>query len=113
MMQSHVLVDRSEAYPTGSRRLHEDLSVDWQPPHCCVEHSIALPPVRDWQILVNRERGSIECSTQQCGGDRKSTRLNSSHTVISYAVFCLKKKKTTTETHSDCDHRCRLMLPKT
>src|SRR5438034_8188023 len=28
------------------------------------------------------------------GPDRKSTRLNSSHTVISYAVFCLKKKKT-------------------
>src|SRR5260221_1855487 len=28
--------------------------------------------------------------------DRKSTRLNSSHTVISYAVFCLKKKKTFT-----------------
>src|SRR5260221_2044169 len=27
------------------------------------------------------------------GADRKSTRLNSSHTVISYAVFCLKKKK--------------------
>src|SRR5437588_1517041 len=27
------------------------------------------------------------------GRDRKSTRLNSSHTVISYAVFCLKKKK--------------------
>src|SRR5438132_8570962 len=29
------------------------------------------------------------------GEDRKSTRLNSSHTVISYAVFCLKKKKRT------------------
>src|SRR5256885_4311298 len=29
-------------------------------------------------------------------GDRKSTRLNSSHLVISYAVFCLKKKKNTT-----------------
>src|SRR5437870_9393016 len=28
-------------------------------------------------------------------GDRKSTRLNSSHVAISYAVFCLKKKKTT------------------
>src|SRR4029453_19580375 len=27
------------------------------------------------------------------GEDRKSTRLNSSHTVISYAVFCLKKKR--------------------
>src|SRR5256885_12213410 len=30
------------------------------------------------------------------GADRKSTRLNSSHPVISYAVFCLKKKKTQT-----------------
>src|SRR5947207_9351964 len=29
------------------------------------------------------------------GADRKSTRLNSSHTVISYAVFCLKKKNRT------------------
>src|SRR5688572_31825313 len=29
-------------------------------------------------------------------GDRKSTRLNSSHSQISYAVFCLKKKKTKT-----------------
>src|SRR5436309_8841410 len=29
------------------------------------------------------------------GGDRKSTRLNSSHVKISYAVFCLKKKKHT------------------
>src|SRR5258708_13690433 len=28
-------------------------------------------------------------------GDRKSTRLNSSHQIISYAVFCLKKKKKT------------------
>src|SRR5438034_6237086 len=33
------------------------------------------------------------------GPDRKSTRLNSSHTVISYAVFCLKKKKQTKITH--------------
>src|SRR5260221_1183887 len=32
-------------------------------------------------------------SHRRGGGDRKSTRLNSSHTVISYAVFCLKKKK--------------------
>src|SRR5256885_11545733 len=34
-------------------------------------------------------------------GDRKSTRLNSSHLVISYAVFCLKKKKTLHRTRSD------------
>src|SRR5260221_7931356 len=35
--------------------------------------------------------GSLKTSTWAI--DRKSTRLNSSHTVISYAVFCLKKKK--------------------
>src|SRR3712207_7391963 len=33
------------------------------------------------------------------GGDRKSTRLNSSHANISYAVFCLKKKKKKQMTH--------------
>src|SRR5690625_5855824 len=36
-------------------------------------------------------------------GDRKSTRLNSSHVAISYAVFCLKKKKTTINHR----YRCR------
>src|SRR3712207_8743159 len=35
------------------------------------------------------------------GRDRKSTRLNSSHANISYAVFCLKKKKTTGRRISD------------
>src|SRR5690348_18053101 len=33
---------------------------------------------------------------RRVAGDRKSTRLNSSHPSISYAVFCLKKKNTTT-----------------
>src|SRR5256884_5331829 len=33
------------------------------------------------------------CKTPQLAVDRKSTRLNSSHGYISYAVFCLKKKK--------------------
>src|SRR5256885_8410035 len=46
--------------------------------------------------------------------DRKSTRLNSSHLVISYAVFCLKKKKTdiiisshTMLTRPACQHSCK------
>src|SRR5438034_1427804 len=34
--------------------------------------------------------------------DRKSTRLNSSHTVTSYAVFCLKKKRTATPPRTIC-----------
>src|SRR5437764_1911511 len=41
-------------------------------------------------------------------GDRKSTRLNSSHRCISYAVFCLKKKKNNkhnmTKSHRQLDH---------
>src|SRR5438034_10194480 len=37
----------------------------------------------------------LPCSFWLADKDRKSTRLNSSHTVISYAVFCLKKKKKT------------------
>ena len=41
--------------------------------------------------------------------DRKSTRLNSSHGYISYAVFCLKKK---TELQSRLNLVCRLLLEK-
>src|SRR2546422_3545245 len=42
---------------------------------------------------------SKKCSASVTGrSDRKSTRLNSSHGYISYAVFCLKKKKTTSTT---------------
>src|SRR5258708_17673762 len=44
--------------------------------------------------------------------DRKSTRLNSSHQIISYAVFCLKKKKHTSELQSPDHLVCRLLLEK-
>src|SRR5438034_2579602 len=40
-----------------------------------------------------RSGGELQATPGALGLDRKSTRLNSSHTVISYAVFCLKKKK--------------------
>src|SRR3989454_1019427 len=43
---------------------------------------------------MHRHRAFREC------GDRKSTRLNSSHLVISYAVFCLKKKKIISTSHA-------------
>src|SRR5258708_29438617 len=46
---------------------------------------------------VERIEGSLDVVHRvievQHKGDRKSTRLNSSHQIISYAVFCLKKKK--------------------
>src|SRR2546426_3864774 len=52
-------------------------------------------PLRHWRVQaelvthrLHRLAVIVDCL------DRKSTRLNSSHLVISYAVFCLKKKKT-------------------
>src|SRR5260221_5165565 len=47
-----------------------------------------------------------------CVRDRKSTRLNSSHTVISYAVFCLRSEEHTSELQSHSDLVCRLLLEK-
>src|SRR5260221_4720922 len=57
-----------------------------------------------YQIVISRNHAVPRCSQRTRSArviwrpregqrDRKSTRLNSSHTVISYAVFCLKKKK--------------------
>src|SRR5438132_7079227 len=43
---------------------------------------------------ASRLKGPLAAFWPRLKIDRKSTRLNSSHTVISYAVFCLKKKKT-------------------
>src|SRR2546422_6688596 len=51
-----------------------------------------LRPVVDDQDLV-RTVGLAERPLNRAREDRKSTRLNSSHGYISYAVFCLKKKK--------------------
>src|SRR5256885_5247603 len=40
-----------------------------------------------------KDAAGVLTELRNCRKDRKSTRLNSSHLVISYAVFCLKKKK--------------------
>src|SRR2546422_1332135 len=57
------------------------------------------------------KRGSIlDLYKVQIRRDRKSTRLNSSHGYISYAVFCLKKKKTKNAT-VDTNDTTNMMLP--
>src|SRR2546422_8560005 len=55
---------------------------------CAFPHSTNFAPI----CLELLNQAAIE--EFQANGDRKSTRLNSSHGYISYAVFCLKKKKT-------------------
>src|SRR3712207_8010865 len=55
-----------------------------------------LPAVHRARLRARRRRGrGAPHGGGRCArsGDRKSTRLNSSHANISYAVFCLKKKK--------------------
>src|SRR2546427_2885170 len=69
-------------------------------------------------IVWQDRRTAAACDRLKARGDRKSTRLNSSHSQISYAVFCLKKKKNKTSSttrgqsseeekrhHSRCDRR--------
>src|SRR5207249_12172768 len=52
-------------------------------------------PARAARRSAPRETGAVRARSRSpsCARDRKSTRLNSSHVSISYAVFCLKKKK--------------------
>src|SRR5258708_8439642 len=57
--------------------LHDALPISWK---------TASPPAVSWAPRSSRNR-------PRAATDRKSTRLNSSHQIISYAVFCLKKKK--------------------
>src|SRR2546422_7013175 len=54
--------------------------------HCACRKSCAMRHAR-----ASRLKQPADCPLQR--SDRKSTRLNSSHGYISYAVFCLKKKK--------------------
>src|SRR5437870_9073236 len=65
-------------------------------PYTTLFRSLGLGPVRDQQL---HETAAGELVHDVARQDRKSTRLNSSHVAISYAVFCLKKKKIRTFAH--------------
>src|SRR3989475_3811045 len=60
-------------------------------------HCVIIPLEGQWPAA---KQLSDRLNSQR-GPDRKSTRLNSSHSQISYAVFCLKKKKKQQKTHLD------------
>src|SRR3712207_7736919 len=57
------------------------------------EHRLPLVVLVDSASAFLPEQEDVHSGARH-GGDRKSTRLNSSHANISYAVFCLKKNKT-------------------
>src|SRR5947207_9925896 len=73
--RSAVRLDRRRGIPVLAGAVHPDLGNG-----CHRARPVRLAP-------------STRARHGRYARDRKSTRLNSSHTVISYAVFCLKKKK--------------------
>src|SRR5438034_6379326 len=73
---------------------------------------ICYVAARVGELVGGRQDRLSGCGAQvqRIHADRKSTRLNSSHTVISYAVFCLKKKKKRKKVNrkraTDMDMKC-------
>src|SRR5258708_11422038 len=63
-----------------------------------------------WYAIVSASAYRFASSYTPKRRDRKSTRLNSSHQIISYAVFCLKKKEHTSELQAP-DHRVFRLQP--
>src|SRR2546430_13169826 len=78
--------------------------------HDALPISSRRSPARGWQVRPPHRCRACRASPGPTttsgpsgpGLDRKSTRLNSSHSQISYAVFCLKKKKRTNAVHNIC-----------
>src|SRR2546426_9023263 len=82
--------------------LHDALPISIAPPRAVhVRGDLEIEPLRLRQPARPGEQNPIGRPHHEARGerigDRKSTRLNSSHLVISYAVFCLKKKKINTD----------------
>src|SRR2546426_3522079 len=90
---------RSTLFPyTTLFRSERDSIANTSSRNGCFE-SIGIRKRAHWKKRIRELQSADELkrfhrsSSALCSSDRKSTRLNSSHLVISYAVFCLKKKK--------------------
>src|SRR5258708_33168429 len=77
----------------------QGVNVDAKPYPKVTDERLEHPAAGDWLMYRRTYDGSgysplNQITPSNIGSDRKSTRLNSSHQIISYAVFCLKKKTT-------------------
>src|SRR5688572_31305529 len=83
----------------SSRRRHTRFDCDWSSDVCSsdLRNFQCKKFIFPYKFITNASedicRGIYKPVSRKLRGDRKSTRLNSSHSQISYAVFCLKKKK--------------------
>src|SRR3712207_8545141 len=84
--------------------LHDALPIfcTRKPPPTC-RHCHCPPPLPG-SPAISSNRRFLRRPSVSTAADRKSTRLNSSHANISYAVFCLKKKKNNFYPQSECLH---------
>src|SRR5688572_32497985 len=78
--------------------LHDALPISVHIPQVVPGHRLVPGPVR--QMAFQGQLIMVQGLRVSPPADRKSTRLNSSHSQISYAVFCLKKKNKKPEHHS-------------
>src|SRR2546427_5192989 len=102
----------------SSRRRHTRFDCDWSSDVCSSDLIVPGDDAHAHEALGKGGRLAGDADVAHAGqvqpradgravdGDRKSTRLNSSHSQISYAVFCLKKKKKT-QTNDTVDYRAR------
>src|SRR5438132_10767088 len=83
--------------------LHDALPIS-RPSACRTARAgtLRFPPSAAARARRSLSRAHRTARSRSPHRDRKSTRLNSSHTVISYAVFCLKKKNKTEGLHAAC-----------
>src|SRR2546427_6795408 len=86
VVERFVLARREHQHVERRRIARQDAGVD----------EILLDPQRLGGAILSDRAGIGEIHAAEAREDRKSTRLNSSHSQISYAVFCLKKKKSRT-----------------
>src|SRR2546429_7112155 len=81
--------------PVSHRNLHCDLSITPSASPSCKRNCPAISAAASVPLICSLAETATTRSPDfapQASADRKSTRLNSSHGYISYAVFCLKKK---------------------
>src|SRR5438034_4139566 len=83
-------------YEARDAKLGRTVALKFLPPQWSHDEGAKQRFVREAQAAsATNHRNICVIHNIEQARDRKSTRLNSSHTVISYAVFCLKKKKKT------------------
>src|SRR5205085_10502702 len=77
----------SGTLPRATRCIARDSS------HICRNACLRSGTVDRYRTRMSSRQTGVSADVRAVARDRKSTRLNSSHSQISYAVFCLKKKK--------------------